>query len=81
MDEKEKQIEELIQSRERWQVWFSRLQNKYNELDKEKERLRQRVEELTKERDSLLGDVTKLKALTAELEAKQETTDIKIITP
>ena len=80
MDEKEKQIEELIQSRERWQVWFSRLQNKYNELDKEKERLRQRVEELTKERDSLLGDVTKLKALNAELEAKQKT-DIRIITP
>lgn len=75
------EIEELKKSLGRWKAWFNRLQSQYDALNAETEGLRQRVEELTKERDSLLGDVTKLKALTAELEAKQETTDIKIITP
>ena len=70
MDEKDKKIEELTASLERWKRWFNRLQNQYNELAAETEELRQKVAGLTRERDSLLGDVTKLNALVAELEAK-----------
>lgn len=70
MDDKDKKIEELTASLERWKRWFKRLQTHYNELDAETEELRQKVAELTRERDSLLGDVTKLQALVAELKAK-----------
>ena len=70
MDDRDKKIAELSQSLERRKIWFDRLQQQYGELNEETNLLRQRVEELTRERDSLLGDVTKLKARVAELEAK-----------
>lgn len=70
MDEKDKRIEELTASLERRKRWFDRLQGQYAELNAEVEELRLKNEELTRERDTLLGDVTKLKALAAELEAK-----------
>ena len=70
MDEKDKRIAELENSLERRQRWFNRLQTQYAELNAETEELRQRVADLSQERDALLGDVTKLKALVAELEAK-----------
>lgn len=70
MDEKDKKIAELSESLERRQRWFNRLQGQYAELNAEADDLRQRNAELTRERDSLLGDVTKLKARVAELEAK-----------
>lgn len=70
MDEKDKKIEELTASLERRQRWFNRLQGQYAELNAEAEELRQKVADLTRERDSLLGDVTKLNARVAELEAK-----------
>ena len=70
MDEKDKKIAELTHSIERRQRWFDRLQGQYAELSAEADDLRQRISELTRERDSLLGDVTKLKARIDELEAK-----------
>ena len=70
MDEKDKRIAELEKSLERRQRWFNRLQTQYAELNAETEELRQRVADLSQERDALIGDVTKLKALVAELEAK-----------
>ena len=70
MDDKDKKIAELEQSLARRQRWFNRLQEQFGALDAEAEELRQKIAELTKERDSLLGDVTKLNALVAELEAK-----------
>ena len=70
MDDKDKKIEELTASLERRKRWFERLQTHYNELNAETEELRQKVAELTRERDSLLGDVTKLQALVADLKAK-----------
>lgn len=70
MDEKDKRIAELENSLERRQRWFNRLQTQYAELNAETEELRQRVADLSQERDALIGDVTKLKALVAELEAK-----------
>lgn len=70
MDDKDKKIEELTASLGRRKRWFERLQSQYNELNAETEELRQKVAELTRERESLLGDVTKLQALVAELEAK-----------
>ena len=68
--EKDKRIAELENSLERRQRWFNRLQTQYAELNAETEELRQRVADLSQERDALIGDVTKLKALVAELEAK-----------
>lgn len=70
MDEKDKRIAELENSLERRQRWFNRLQGQYAELNAEAEELRQHVADLSQERDALIGDVTKLKALVAELEAK-----------
>ena len=70
MDDKDKKIEELTKSLARRERWFARLNVQYSDLAAEAEELRQRIAELTKERDDLLGDVTKLKALVAELEAK-----------
>ena len=70
MDEKDKRIAELENSLERRQRWFNRLQTQYAELNAETEELRQHVADLSQERDALIGDVTKLKALVAELEAK-----------
>ena len=70
MENKEQTIAELSQSLERRKRWFDRLQHQYAVLDAEAEELRQKVEELSRERDSLLGDITKLKARVAELEAQ-----------
>ena len=70
MDEKDKRIAELENSLERRQRWFNRLQTQYAELNAETEELRQHVADLSQARDTLIGDVTKLKALVAELEAK-----------
>ena len=70
MDEKDKRIAELENSLERRQRWFNRLQTQYAELNAETEELRQRVADLSQERDALIGDVTKLKARIDELEAK-----------
>ena len=80
MDEKDKRIAELEKSLERRQRWFNRLQTQYAELNAETEELRQRVADLSQERDALIGDVTKLKALVAELEAKLPP-EPKIIVP
>ena len=70
MENKEQTIAELSQSLERRKRWFDRLQHQYAVLDAEAEELRQKVGELSRERDSLLGDITKLKARVAELEAQ-----------
>ena len=70
MDEKDKRIAELENSLERRQRWFNRLQTQYAELNAETVELRQRVADLSQERDALIGDVTKLKARIDELEAK-----------
>ena len=70
MDEKDKRIAELEQSLARRQRWFDQLKVQYAELNVEKEALRQKADDLARERESLLGDVVKLKALVAELEAK-----------
>ena len=70
MDDRDKKIAELELSLKHRKTWFDRLQDQYTELNEETNLLRQRVEELARERDSLLGDVTKLKARVAELEAK-----------
>ena len=80
MEDTGRKIAELTQSLERRQRWFNRLQNQYNELNAETEGLREKVADLTRERDSLLGDVTKLKALVAEHEAKHKQ-ETKIILP
>lgn len=70
MDEKDKKIAELEQSLARRQRWFDQLKRQYAELNAETETLRQKADDLARERESLLGDVVKLKALVAELEAK-----------
>ena len=70
MDEKDKRIAELEQSLARRQRWFDQLKVQYAELNVETEALRQKADDLARERESLLGDVVKLKALVAELEAK-----------
>jgi len=70
MDEKDKKIAELEQSLARRQRWFDQLKRQYAELNVETEALRQKADDLARERESLLGDVVKLKALVAELEAK-----------
>ena len=71
MDDKDTKIEELTKSVARRQRWLDRLQGQYAELFAEAEELRRKNADLTRERDSLLGDVTKLNARVAELEAKQ----------
>lgn len=70
MDEKDKKIAELEAAVARRQRWFDMLQAQYAELNTETEALRQKADDLARERDSLLGDVTKLHARVAELEAK-----------
>ena len=70
MNEKDKRIAELEQSLARRQRWFDQLKVQYAELNVETEALRQKADDLARERESLLGDVVKLKALVAELEAK-----------
>lgn len=79
-DGKDRRIAELETSLARRMRWFDRLNQQYAELNTETDELRRRVENLTRERDTLLGDITKLKALVAELEAKQPKTP-EIILP
>ena len=68
--EDEEKMNEAEKRAERWKRWFDRLQGQYAELDAETKELRKKVADLTRERDGLLGDVTKLTARVAELEAK-----------
>lgn len=70
MDDRDKKIQELEQSLARRARWFDRLQTQFRDLTLEANDLRQQVANLTKERDSILGDVTKLKAQVDELSAK-----------
>ena len=81
MDDHEKRIAELEKSLERKQRWLKRIQEDYAELYDESKTQAERIQELEKERDSLLGDVTKLKALVAELEAKLPREESRIIIP
>lgn len=64
------EIRELKAAVKRRDGWLERMKYDYNELAGERDKLQEENERLSKELNSALGDVTKLQARVAELEAK-----------
>jgi predicted nuclease with TOPRIM domain len=64
------QVRDLKAAVKRRDVWMERMKCDYNELAAERDNLQEENERLTKELNSALGDVAKLQARVAELEAQ-----------
>ena len=64
------EIAELKERLARRDRWFANLKNDYNDVCAEKESLREENERLTRELNNANGDIMKLQARIAELEAK-----------
>ena len=64
------EISELLSQIARRDRWLERLRAQYDELYKQHNALQEELSRVGKERDSLQGDVLKLKAKVADLEAK-----------
>ena len=60
--EQSKEIAELEQAVKRWKTWYDRVNNDFAELKVLVDEIREENARLTRERDELLGDNTKLKA-------------------
>lgn len=66
-----KEISELLSQIARRDRWLERLRAQYDELYKQHNALLEESSRVSKERDSLLGDVLKLNAKVADLEARR----------